>query len=84
MTWYLVLSIGLSCPGGLLSGLIPQAVRPFVCAREPREEIIPREADAHKRVRELGPGVQLRACKGLRCRNVPVTWSQVAEIEGGK
>ncbi len=82
MTWYLVLSIGLSCPGGMLSGFIPQAIRPYVCTREPRAEIIPREADAHARVRQIGPGARLMACRGLRCRDVRVEWSQVAKIGG--
>ena len=81
MTWFLVLSIGMTCPGGLLSGLIPAAARPYVCSREPRAEIFTRQADAHRRVRELGPGARLLACRGLRCEERRVSWSQVVEIE---
>ncbi len=82
MSSYLVLWIAFSCPGGLLSGLIPAAARPYSCARAPRAEISPREHDAHRRVRELGPGARLLACKGIRCSERRVTWEQVAAIEG--
>lgn len=81
MSWFLVLWVGYSCPGGMLSGLVPVTARPYVCAREPRSEILTRRSDAERKVRDVGPGARLLSCRGLRCSEVRVTWSQVAEIE---
>ena len=84
MTWYLVLSIGLACPGGWFSGLVPQAVRPYICAKKPHADIFPRNTDAYKRLRELGPDTLLLECRGLKCQEVEVKWRQVVDIKGEK
>ena len=82
MSYYLVAWIAFSCPGGLLSGLIPGAARPLVCSREARVELIPRKADAERKVRELGPGAASRLwwCRGLKCSDVKVSWESVVKI----
>lgn len=80
MAWHMVLWVGLSCPGGPLSGLIPAGLRPYLCSGQPRWEVVQNRERAERRVRELGPGTVLLACRGISCRQVPVKWSAVAEI----
>lgn len=80
MTWHLVVWLGLSCPGGLLSGLIPKAVRPFVCERKAESFVCPGRVEAERVVRDAGPGARLFECRGLRCREIEVRWTTSVSI----
>ena len=72
MTFYLVAWIGLSCPGGLLSGLIPKAARLFICERKPESFLAPWRIEAERKVRESGESSRLYECRGLRCREIEI------------
>lgn len=86
MIWSELLTIGFVCAGSIrILGIgiplvsVPPTLHPLLaavgaCRAEPRSEIFTREADAHKRARELGCGsFRLRSCRSLRCVDVPVT-----------
>lgn len=82
MTWYLVAWVSWTCPGGMLSGIWPAAARPLICAPHAEDMLCSRRADAERKVRELGPGagVRLFAFRGLRGREIDLTWSTKLEI----
>ena len=77
MTFYLVLWLGYSCPGGILSGFIPAAAKPLVCRSEAKYEMYDpaRIEKAKSRIRELGPAAMFFSCRGFKCENVAVAWT---------
>lgn len=77
MIWFAVLWISWTCPGGPASRLIPAALRPAVCAPAPAWERFSRRGYAEYRVRELGAGSRLYACRGLRCSDNLADWTDV-------
>jgi len=74
MIFYLVAYIAWVCPGGWLSGFVPDAIRPIACQGTGQVEQFDRLEKAKDRVRELGRGSRLISCRGFRCKEVPVTW----------
>ena len=84
MTWFLVTWITWSCPGGLLSGLVPAAARPLVCAPEVKREPYDKLARAQDRVRAIGPGAaaSIDQVRGLRLKSQDVTWTQTVNFGG--
>lgn len=74
MIFWLVASISWACPGGWFGGFIPAAVKPLACQGAPQVEHFERLDKAEARIRELGPGSTLIACRGLRFKTVPITW----------
>ncbi len=79
MKIYVALWLATSCPGGWLSGLIPNAVKPLICAQEQAFRLYDparrKEAEAHVRAT---PGASLHACRGSECRRLS-RWVQVFE-----
>lgn len=77
MIWTAVLWISWTCPGGLLGGFVPAAARPLLCAPAPRLELYDpaRRGRAEARVRDLGAGAEIRACRGLRCSSNLADWT---------
>jgi hypothetical protein len=72
--FYIVAFVSWSCPGGWFSGLVPEKVRPFACDAQAQVEVYDRLNAAKVRVFERGPSASLMACRGLRCKKVPVVW----------
>ena len=71
MTFFLVswAAITYTCPGGLFGGLIPAAVKPFVCDKETTVEqrIVSREEDVLKMLRDDVPDID--ACAVAEVKN---------------
>ena len=76
MRLFLVLWVDWACPGGWLAGLVPQAVRPVLCAPRPRVEAFEHRARAEGRIRDLGPSAApvLVLQQGLRLTERPIVW----------
>lgn len=77
MTYYLVAYLAWQCPGGLLSGFIPESLKPTVCHAAPRIEAFEKIDLARKRIAQIGPqqSLQLVEVQGLRIKELPVTWT---------
>jgi hypothetical protein len=75
MIFFLVSWIGLHCPGGLLSGLIPHSARPLICQKVQEHELFDRREAAQARVIVVGAGARLFEYRGLRRREIEVLWS---------
>lgn len=84
MIYFLVTWIAWTCPGGILGGLVPAPVRPLACRAEPRFELYDpaRRGRAQARVRELGPGAEMRRCRGLRCSDNLAQWNTELTFKG--
>jgi len=87
MTYYLVIWIGLNCPGGILEGFIPAAARPFVCAQEVQQMGFAGGSGfsyARDFIRSAGPGAKARlfVCTGMRTREIKIAWKTELKIEG--
>jgi hypothetical protein len=78
VVFYLVSWIALSCPGGMLSGLIPAHARPIVCPGIPASVLFVSEQDAMNALIKHGQGSTLQICnetKGLlRCEPAKLEW----------
>lgn len=81
MTYWLILSIAYSCPGGWFSGAIPSQARPFICQRQPSHSFAGHATEAVRQLKALGPGARLFACRNLRCQEREVRWSTVLEVD---
>jgi hypothetical protein len=81
---WLVAWTALSCPGGVLKGLIPLNLRPLVCDSMPTAQLYATQPEALLRLKEQGPQATLQICgetKGLmRCQPIKVTWSPDTEM----
>lgn len=81
MTWYLVIYIGFTCPGGWLGGLlIPKGIGLLACQKTPTHTILTDKKEVMRLVREQGPGIRVFWCKNLKCSEKKVEWSQVVEV----
>ena len=81
MTFWIVATISWACPGGWLSGLVPEALRPLVCKQQAQTEVFDRLSRARDRVRDAGPTSRLTACRGLRCKDASVIWTTSPEFK---
>lgn len=53
MTHFLFVGwVAFVCPGGLLSGFIPEAAKPIACAKQAQHLVLQKDEDAVKAVRE--------------------------------
>jgi len=82
MTWFLVLSLSWTCPGGWFSGLVPPAARPLICKPKIERTSYDRLQAARDRVRAIGPdsAAILTQVHGLRLQDQPVTWETVVKF----
>lgn len=74
--------ISFSCPGGIFSGIWPEAARPLVCQRTAELDLFSDRKEADRKIRELGPAAasRLYSCRGLRCQEVRIAWESVVKI----
>lgn len=82
MTWFLVLSLGWTCPGGWLGGFLPAPARPLVCKPALRREAYDQLQQAQDRVRALGPDAVpvITQVRGLRLHDLPLAWETTAKF----
>lgn len=82
MIYFEVVFLAWLCPGGILSGLIPPAGKPYLCAGIPKRELWTHKELAFKRVLELGPEAKAAVyeCENLKCRRREVAWKTVGEV----
>jgi hypothetical protein len=78
MTWFLIIWVSWSCPGGLFAPAWPPASRPIVCAPRPELQILSTEDAAQRAVRAAGRAgaPRLYSCRWLRCREQRVIWNE--------
>lgn len=81
MTWYLILSMSWTCPGGLLSGLWPAQAKPLICQPKPERFIETRPDLALRRVQESEKS-RIWKCVGLRCGELEVVRKIAISVEG--
>ena len=82
MTFWIVSWMALSCPGGVLKGLIPTALRPIVCDSTPTSKTYESEQEMLAKLRELGPKATAQACLKSQiaiCNTVHISWEPVIE-----
>lgn len=84
MTTYVLSWIAFACPGGLLNGLWPAAIRPLVCQSKPQFQLysITEYSRAKKRALELGEPAQLTLCRGTECEDPMIDWVKIAQFKG--
>lgn len=83
-TWFFVVTVAWSCPGGMLSRFIPDRAKPVLCeVAETRTTQFMRKDDALTWVNKSGPYAlpAMFWCQAGRCWSKPLSWSQVAEIK---
>ena len=87
MTYWLVLSLAVSCPsdGTLWGRFIPLAktvlMKAGACSMRPEAMIEANKSAAVKKLTEIGPGVRLLKCVNLRCKEIPVKWENKMRLE---
>ena len=81
MTWYLIIALSYSCPGGLLSGLWPAQAKPFICQSNPTQYIETKADQALKRVRE-SEKPRIWKCKNLKCSELDIETTVSINVEG--
>lgn len=84
MTWWLVVWVTYSCPGGLFGGLVPTSARPLVCAQITETAVVSSRRKAHRAVKKAGCSAapSLYWCKGLKCYEKEIECPTVLRIEG--
>jgi len=83
MTYYLVLIVAWTCPGGWFGGFIPAKARPLICEYRPEAIFFDRQDRARARAIKEGPGSRLLSCKGFRCID-SLTWKQIPQFSEEK
>lgn len=81
--WWLVVYLKVSCPGWILSGLIPQSVTPLVCEQKSEAQIISQKKDAFNLAIDLelkDRGPRLFYCKNLKCYEKEIKTIKSVEI----
>lgn len=86
MSFFIVAWLAISCPGDIetrffTSAPIKAAGRPAfaafgICSAEIKLQVTPQWADAERALRQAGPRTLtvLAACRGLDCRQKPLSW----------
>lgn len=83
MNYWLVLWIGIQCPGGWFSGLIPGQVKPLICSQQPAFKYTPFRREADRSVLE-NAGARLFWCKNLMCHEIKIERRLETYIGGRK
>lgn len=88
MTFWLVMWISFSCPGGALTRWLgadpPEWAKPLICRVAPQYEIYSRKRDAYRQAESLACGPSNPAlywCKNLKCWGRKIHCRTVIEIE---
>lgn len=87
MTFLLLAGISWACPGGMLSGLWPAAIKPLICQPKPLVEHYDPAQAPRAKARAIETGADLQACRlGRGCRSITkrltvVTFEEAHELQ---
>lgn len=84
MTWWLLTYLSISCPGWILSGMIPASVTPLVCEQKSEARLVSSKTEAYKlaieyQLKDRQP--KLYFCKGLKCWEKTISTVKSVEIK---
>lgn len=84
MTYWLLTYMTFSCPGWILSGVIPDSVAPMVCENNLEAQLISSKREAYAlaekmELKEKHP--TLYYCRGLKCWQKEISVKKTVEIK---